>query len=138
MRINGIGVTLLGVGPMDPDGVAPATMWFTFLYLPLVPLTRYRVRFLPHKGSGFSYQVLSHEPLNWREVLKTYFVGWVLTPLILFGPLAIGVEEVWSGIGLPASLHLVYIAMCIAWLIVAVWRLADRQEAMCRPPGDEA
>lgn len=134
MQIGGIGFTLLGVGAMDTNAVATATQWFTFFYLPIIPLKRCRVRFLPHKGSGFSYQILSHELLNWGEIVRTYFMGWTVAPFVLLGPLVIAIEEVWSGLGLPAILYPIYSVLSIGWLVFATWKLLDRQEAKCRPP----
>lgn len=134
MRISGIGFTFLGVGMMDANAVAMATQWLTFFYLPIIPVKRCRVQFLPHKGSGFSYQILSREPLNWMEIARTYFMGWTVAPLVLLGPLVIAIEEVWFGLGLPAAPHGVYAAVSIGWLVFATWKLLDRQEAKCRPP----
>lgn len=36
IRLNGIGTTFLGVSPKDSNGQATATVWFTFVYIPLV------------------------------------------------------------------------------------------------------
>jgi hypothetical protein len=133
MRISGIGTTLLGVSSMDAESIATATEWFTFIYLPIIPLNRYRVRFLPHKGSGYSYEILDREPVNAREVLKTYLLGWVLTPVVLFGTLMLGLEEVFSSIGLPESWQMPIIIFGIVWVIVAVWIMLDKHEAKYHP-----
>lgn len=129
MRLSGIGTTLLGVRPSDVESESTATEWFTFIYLPLVPLARYRLRFLPHTGSGFSYEILAREPIHAREVLTTYLNGWILTPIVLFSPLVLAVREVWSAIGLPESLYIPFVVLAILWLIVALWILLDRHEA---------
>ncbi|MCP4538462.1 MAG: hypothetical protein GY832_15105 [Chloroflexi bacterium] len=118
---------------MDKNCVATATLWFTFAYLPIVPLAYYRVQFLPHKGSGFSYQVLSRESLNGFEILKTYMFGWLICPALIFGPLVPAISEIWSVFKLPESWQILYIVFGIVWMIVAAWRLLDRHEARCDP-----
>jgi hypothetical protein len=137
MRFNGIGTTFLGISPMDEDGVATATLWFTFVYLPLVPLKRQRVRFLPQKGTGFSYQELERLPWNGREIVLTYLTGWVLFPLLIFAPLALAVTEVWQALGLPPSWQIPYMVVAIIWVIVLVWKLSDWHEARTHPPRHE-
>jgi hypothetical protein len=133
-RIGGIGTTLLGVSAMDRDNVAIATHWFTFIYLPIIPLGRRRVRFFPHQGSGFSYELLSHEPLSIKEVLRTYFNGWILTPVLLLSPLVLAFREVWFILGLPASWQIPYLVIALLWLVGSAWIALDRHEAKYRPP----
>jgi hypothetical protein len=133
MQVNGIGTTLLGVSTQDDDNVATATKWFTFLYLPVWPLARWRVQFLPHTGPGFSYRPLSREPLSAAEIVRTYLLGWVAAPLALLGPFSLAVKEVWEAVGLPAAGHLPYLALCCLWFAFAVWGLRSRHEARCRP-----
>ncbi|MCB8945715.1 MAG: hypothetical protein H6658_18355 [Ardenticatenaceae bacterium] len=137
MRINGVGTTFLGISPMDETGVATATWWFTFLYLPLLPLGRRRVRFLPHKGTGFSYQELERLPLNGREIALTYLTGWLLFPLLMLGPMALSIKEVWLAMGLPLSLQVPYLIAAIIWVVVLVWKLSDWHEARTHPPTHE-
>ena len=131
--LNGIGTTLLGISPQNEQSEATATRWFTFFYLPIVPLKRYTVRFLPHKGSGFSYYILANEPLNWREVVLTYLYGWLLMPLLIFWPIPLVVREVWLAMGLPESLNLPFIFVAIVWVIIVIWKLADWHENRGRP-----
>ena len=131
--INGIGTTLLGVSDQDEEHVATATSWFTILYLPIIPLKRLRVRFLPHKGSGYRYQILQQEPLHWGEIGKTYLAGWLLIPLLIFWPLPIAFAEVWAKLGFPQALYIPYMVFAILWAIVAIWRLAGWQDKRLRP-----
>jgi hypothetical protein len=137
MRINGVGTTFLGISPMDTEGVATATWWFTLFYLPIVPLGRRRVRFLPHKGTGFSYQELERLPLNGREIALTYLTGWLFFPLLIFGPLVPAFSEVWQAIGLPPNWQIPYIIVAIIWVVVLVWKLSDWHEARTQPPSHE-
>lgn len=134
MRINGIGTTLLGISKPDEEGTSTATNWFTFLFLPLYPVRRMRVRFLPHKGSGYSYQIVSNEKLVLSEMLKTLLYCWFLIPLFAFAPLIFAFKEVWTALGLPQSLQIAYIIVCVIWVGVVIWKTADRHEARCRPP----
>jgi hypothetical protein len=133
MRLNGIGLTLLGVGRQETDNTAFATLWFTFLYLPIIPFQRWRVQFLPHSGSGFSYKRLARLPLDGPDILRTYFVSWLVIPAGLLGPLVLAVREVWGALGLPAAWNLPYIGVAILWLVAGIWKLADWHENSCRP-----
>lgn len=134
MRINGIGTTLLGISKPDDQGTSTATVWFTFVFLPIFPIRRLRVRFLEHQGSGFTYQVISYEKLVLSELLKTLLFGWLLIPLFAVAPLILSVKEVWTGLGFPGSLQIPYIILCVIWVGVVIWKTADRHDARCRPP----
>lgn len=133
MRINGIGVTLLGVSEYDNDGNCTATVWFTFIYLPLIPLRRLKVRFAEHKGSGFSYSIISRENLRISEILRTLLFGWVLFPLVIFGPGVLVQDSVWQAIGLPDFIHIPFGIAAVIWVFVSCFKLLDRHEAKCRP-----
>ncbi|MCB9422203.1 MAG: hypothetical protein H6667_20540 [Ardenticatenaceae bacterium] len=133
MRLNGIGLTFLGIAPMDENNETTTTRWFTFLFLPILPLGRSRIRFLPHKGTGFSYVELGREPIVWREVALTYLFGWIIFPALIFWPLVLAVKEVWTGLNLPQMLYTPFIIFAIVWLIAAVWKLMDWHENRGRP-----
>lgn len=133
MRINGIGTTFLGVSEQDENGIAAATAWFTFIYLPIFPISRMRVRFLPHKGSGFAYELISKDKLVFKEILITYLYGWILYPLVIAFPSFLAIKEVWQLLGLPESVHIGYIICSVIWAIVCIWKLMDWQDERCRP-----
>lgn len=133
MRINGIGITFLGISKQDENGIATATAWFTFVYLPIFPISRSKVRFLPHRGNGFSYELISKEKLVLKEILKTYLFGWILYPIIIAFPAIFAFKEVWQFLGLPQSIHIAYIIFTIIWAIVCIWKLMDLQDEKCRP-----
>jgi hypothetical protein len=59
-RLNGCGVGLYGSRDETPDGWYVATYCIAILFIPVFPLTAYRVR---HAG-GNSYQFLAKEPLG--------------------------------------------------------------------------
>ena len=71
---------------MNKENVATATEWFMLLYLPLIPLGRYRVRF---HASG-DYEILSKEPFNFGEMARTVLYAWVAFPTLLAEPLVLG------------------------------------------------
>jgi hypothetical protein len=138
MRINGIGTTLLSVSKMDCDGNATATVWFTFLFLPIFPIRRYQVQFLPHQGSGFSYRILSEERLQFQEILKTYLYGWLVAPTLILGPLLFGIRENWEALRLPETWYMPYFIFSIVWFGVAFIAIINRCENRCRPPKSKA
>ncbi|HRH42282.1 MAG TPA: hypothetical protein PKY82_11705 [Pyrinomonadaceae bacterium] len=133
MRINGIGLTFLSVSAPDENGISFATTWFTFVYLPIFPIRRKRVRFLPHKGSGFSYQFISDEKLDLSAVLKTFLFGWILYPLMLVSPAIFAHKSIWQIFNLPESIHIGYIIFSVIWLVVSGWKLMDWHELKYRP-----
>ena len=101
--INGIG-TLRYDWQKRGDGTADATVWFVILLLPALPIRREHVKvhkgapipagFLDHIGamigfgSGFHshIEVLGRSPLKLLRVLRTYFLGFVVVPLICLSP----------------------------------------------------
>ena len=103
---NGIGTRLLGWTHRD-DGTATATVWFTFLYLPLFPLSRHALisptaeDFEPAASVGQAlqglgqhmtletdYRFIGRLPLSGGEVFGTYLFAYVWLPLKVFAPLA--------------------------------------------------
>lgn len=83
-RINGTGTTLLGISKVDENNIATATKWFTLFWLPLIPLSRHKVKFINYKKYSEFY-ILSQENLNIREILKTYLFCWFIIPGIILG-----------------------------------------------------
>jgi hypothetical protein len=100
--INGFG-TLRYDWAYHPDGTAEATEWLVAGFLPVVPLKRERFRVQSvdpdasspsdialsvlgfNKGFASQFEVLGRVPLRLAGVLKTYFFGYVVTPLLLVG-----------------------------------------------------
>ena len=133
MRINGIGTTFLGISKQDENGVATATNWFTIFFLPIFPFTRVQVRFFPSQGSGFTFELLSYQKLVFKEILKTYLLGWIIFPLLIFAPAVLTQNQVWEQIGLPEIIHIPFGIAAFIWVFVSIWKLLDWQEAKCRP-----
>jgi hypothetical protein len=137
MRINGIGITLLGIAGDDGPDESTATLWFTFAFLPVIPIRRMRVKFLSHKGSGFSYQFIANEKLVLSEILRTYLYCWILVPALGLAPFLLGNDKIWTALSIPKSLQIPYLALCAIWAVVYIWKVADRHEARCRPKADQ-
>ncbi|WP_018342209.1 hypothetical protein [Cytophaga aurantiaca] len=101
--LDGIGTRFNGVSQPDEQGHVHATSWFTFLYLPLVPLWRAEIKreiTLPLKT--FNYQVIQKLPLDKSEILKTYLYGWILIPLLLLGPALFLIPEIHQQLGIAS------------------------------------
>jgi hypothetical protein len=108
--LNGIGTRFNGMSKLNQDGNVYATLWFTFFYIPLIPLWKAEIKreiILPLKE--FNYQIIQKLPLDRNEILKTYFYGWVLIPAILFGPAILLIPEIYQQLGVvtPPSRNLI-------------------------------
>jgi hypothetical protein len=132
MRINGIGTMWLGASGRDGNECY-ATLWFTFIFGPLIPIRRARLGLLPHQGAGFSYRELERTSLNGREILSTLLFSWLLVPVCLFAPTVIAIAEVRRAAGIPDSWETPLIVAAIVWMVVAVWKLADWHENRFHP-----
>jgi hypothetical protein len=76
-----------------PDGGLETTRWLTLCYVPLVPLSRWRVRVVgrviprPREDGAFLFEPLERLPLSLGAAFTTAVGGWCLAALGL-GPLA--------------------------------------------------
>ncbi len=121
MRINGIGVAYLGLEPRRPDGSFWATRWFTFIYLPLIPLGRQRLRVV-EQGQDLLIQELEDSRLKGASILKTLVFCWLIVPGLVGTPVGVLVTEVWVDIlGWSQSAQNWGIGLWIVWL--AAWVL---------------
>jgi len=93
-----------------------------------------RVKFLPHKGSGFSYRFIAPEELVLAEVLKTYLYGLIVVPVLAAGPSILGFTGIWNALGFQKSLQIPYIIISVIWAIIIIWKTADWQDERCRAP----
>jgi hypothetical protein len=102
---QGIGTRLIGWTHLE-DGTATATVWFTFLFLPIFPLSRYQLLspgqedFAPKPSPGRGLQGLGlpgmttyysftgRLPLSGAEVVNTYLYAYVWMPVKLLAPVA--------------------------------------------------
>jgi hypothetical protein len=86
--INGIGTTVYGKSDFNQaDNSYIATKYFTFFFLPIIPIASYRVKEkgLVKKFLGTSVKLeMTEIPLELSQVIKTYFLTWgILIILIL-------------------------------------------------------
>jgi hypothetical protein len=146
---NGIGTGLLGWRHQD-DGLSTATLWFTVVYLPVIPLRRFRVRNLTDfdaersptwfevvaaLGGGVSWtdpvDTLERLPLSWREIAGTYLRCYALIPLLCLWPVAVvrfltGRFEAHSVVhaqGVQVAFALLCLANMVLVLLFAVRRM---------------
>lgn len=114
----------LGATPGPAPDERFATEWFTFFFAPVIPLRRYRLRLLPHRGDGFSVARLERTPVVGAEIVRTYVFGWLLIPLCVASP-AIAGGLVQSIFKLGESFGIAVAICSIAWLGVSIWKLMD-------------
>lgn len=92
---NGIGFGFKGFTRTDADGRCFATLWFTVLGLPLIPLSRY---YVAEQGTSFysigtysrtttRYVIYGRSRLHAEEILRTYVFQWVLGPAFVLVPI---------------------------------------------------
>jgi hypothetical protein len=134
---NGIGTRLLG-WTHHGDGTARATVWFTFVFLPVFPLSRYELDsprasdFEPRVSVGQALQGLGQDmrlttsyrftgrlPLSGGEVLGTYLYAYLWLPLKVFAPLALlvaGMRAFLDFEGGSATPVVVCGVLLLAWL----------------------
>jgi hypothetical protein len=150
--------TVNGVGTMRydwahlPDGTAEATLWFVVGFFPLIPLKRQRLQVVSDRaqpstiakaamattayGEGFRSEmmVLGNAPMNPARVLRTYFYGWIVTPLLAFIlPLLIGLTAVWAleRCVVDPSKYMDYVTISfgiggVVWAAIVVAKILDR------------
>ena len=133
LRINGIGFIHLGAQHQS-DRIVLATLWFSFLFLPVIPVRREQLEVLPSTGSGYAFRVLAKLPLDAAAIIKTLTLYWVVLPLAVGLPVPLLVSEVWRDrLGWSASSQIVAIGL---WaLLLGLWTLgvAEVHERSLRP-----
>lgn len=83
----GSGSMFYGHKDVAPDGSYTTTEWFTIFWIPIFPISSFRV--LP-KGDSTNYLYYSseefyyrHIPLDWKHIRKVYAVDFVIAGIIL-------------------------------------------------------
>lgn len=133
MRINGIGIAWLGVEPRLPDGSFWATTWFTFLFLPIFPLGRRRLKVV-EEGQDLVIQELEDSRLSWASILKTLGFSWLMVPFLVGAPMPLLVTEVWIDmLGWSQTGQNWGIGLWIVWLGVWVLGLSSWHEKRFQP-----
>ena len=86
--INGIGTRFYGAASPKPDGSVITTKWFAVIFIPIIPLSSYRVlrqikgdKFLIF-GYSSAYSIIQKLPMQWSQVFRTYafaivFFAWL-------------------------------------------------------------
>lgn len=98
--INGIGTKFYGISELDSEGYVTATDWVTFLFLPIVPLGRVKLKREVTRPYTFQYSILHYEKLQLKEVLITYLYGRVIMPLLIVWPFMLIIPELQQALGL--------------------------------------
>lgn len=85
MQINGIGTTYLNLQRDELSGTAIVEEWFTFVFLPLLPLGKFLIK--PAANGGF-HKV---QELNWtnNQIALAYLRYWLGDGFFIFGALII-------------------------------------------------
>lgn len=135
--VNGIGTRLYGVSIPNAVGESNATLWVTFAYLPILPIRRYIIKRMITKPSTFRYTIIEKTPLQVKEILTTYFLGWIATPFFLLWPLPFAIKEVAIKLGYTNEngegiLYNLAIGFFIIWIIFAVfkWKMWDDRRGL--------
>jgi hypothetical protein len=132
------GWSVFGCGVMqrglrrDHAGGLEMTRWVTLGYLPLLPLSRWRVRYTgmalpgPLEDPSFGFEALGRLPLDATGVLWTALCGWCLVALAV-GP-ALGCA---FGIQTPATtLQMVLVFASCCWPLLVLIAAHQRQRAL--------
>lgn len=112
-RVNGFGTTYLGATRPDETGRSYATVWYTFFFFPVFPISRHLVKYA---GKG-AYQVYNKTAPVLKEVLLIYLLGWIIFPLIIFAP-SIPALLLWPGVTLAQGFGSIWLIGSFAVITV--------------------
>ncbi|HEX2204571.1 MAG TPA: zinc ribbon domain-containing protein [Longimicrobium sp.] len=122
--VNGSGTMLLDYRPAG-DGTYTATRWVTLAYLPLVPLSRTRVRPVERTaeimGQRYLYDVVGKEPLDPASILRTYLFTLLAVVPVIFA--FVKMEEVTRAVGDGPGF--LFTAATIVWFVFMMTRFAN-------------
>lgn len=90
---NGFGTTLYGKRELAADGSYIATEWFILFWLPLFPISSYRIWSKTPIPSSFSIFIkstaeykMSEVPPNKKQIINTYLAVWgTIAALVIVG-----------------------------------------------------
>ena len=131
--INGIGTKFHGFRRDSSDDTLCVTSWFVFLYFPVIPVSAYRIRIVEMEKKQYGYEVLEKIPFNGKEILTTYFWGWVIAPVLWVWPIPFAVREVGEYLGYAneegvGGFYLFVVIFAITWIAVFAWKWKDWEE----------
>jgi uncharacterized membrane protein len=126
---NGIGTMLLDYRAL-PDGTYEAVRWVTIVFLPVIPLSAYRIQPLEQERSygreTSKFQVLGKAPLSAARVVRTYglvFIG--LLPIVLGSIYSGEINRAMSG---PKAFGLMILA--VAWgIYILFFKIPNESKA---------
>jgi hypothetical protein len=153
---NGIGTTRYDWRGRS-DGTAEATVWFVVFFFPTIPLRREHLRVIDSgirrssilatlgalAGAGVGYQtsiqLLGTMPLSPIPVLRTYFMGFVVAPLLTVGVpvmLMVGTVMALERVGMEPNAVLNKMAPIVGiggllWVGCVLARILDRSAGRC-------
>jgi hypothetical protein len=117
MRLNGCGTKFLGIR-READRVT-GTYWVTLLFIPIIPLYKATIAY-PKRNRVL---VSEKTKLDFRDVMWTYLWGWLLIPLVVFGPILLGITTI--ALMRNGMLGTIIYLLGFIWAGIAVWKLAD-------------
>lgn len=81
--VNGIGSTLYGKADQHDDGSYIATEWFTFFFVPVLPICSYRLIKTRTSILSSQYRILDKFPPRTSHIVQGYAVSAVVVCLIV-------------------------------------------------------
>ena len=136
--INGIGTRFYGASSPRSDGSVITTKWFAIIFMPIFPLSSYRV-IRETKGDKFlifgyssAYSIAEKLPIQWTQVLKTYTFAIIFFVWMVGAGLGLGeIMERWH----PSALvHWAYLLAVfpIPFYVLAMVRSRERKASKLR------
>ena len=89
--LNGIGTKFLGECEHHADGSYIATRWFTFVYLPIIPLYSARIFGIEPESALSATYHYAELPMHWPQVMRTY--GFIAAIVAFFSSLPFFLEK---------------------------------------------
>jgi hypothetical protein len=133
----GCGVMQLGLR-RDDDDLLETTRWVTIFFVPVIPLSRWRVRYVgiarqvgPDNDESFVFDPIDRLPLDPYGVIQTALCGWCLFAIAV-GP-AVGCV---FGIRRATTIQMALALGACCWpLLVTIWVQRRWRVFLERPPG---
>jgi len=132
-RFYGTGTHLLDYREVSP-GIYEASQWISLFFVPIIPLSSWKVR--PKKsspinlgsvvGSTFNLDVLERLPLSGGRVLRTYAMA-ITTVAIAISPFLV-VKAHFPKDRKPTPLEVATIMLAAAWPVGVLAMINRRQE----------
>ncbi|MFT4602761.1 MAG: hypothetical protein ACI857_002948 [Arenicella sp.] len=133
MTFNGIGFRYLNASELDVQGCYTSDKWFTFLYLPIIPLKRMKMKRAITKSNNSQLEYIEESKIDGLSIFKSFVWGWIIYPVIILWPMPFMVIELYQSLGFPENLHSLFFASVIIYMLIMVWILADRYEEQGLP-----